>query len=34
MCDLLVFDSSVVFMQFLWSGGRVIQATEKPWTSL
>ena len=29
MCDLLVHDSSVVFLQFLWSGGRVVQATEK-----
>ena len=26
MCDLLVHDSSVVFLQFLWSGGRVVQA--------
>ncbi len=33
MCDLLVHDSSVVFLQFLWSGGRVVQATEKSGTS-
>ncbi len=33
MCDLPVDDSSVVLMQFLWSGGRVVQATEKSGTS-
>ena len=33
MYDLLVHDSSVVFLQFLWSGGRVVQATEKSGTS-
>ena len=33
MCDLPVDDSSVVLMQFLWSGGRVVQATEKSRTS-
>ena len=32
MCDLLVDDSSVVLMQFLWSGGRVVEATEKSGT--
>ena len=33
MCHLSVDDSSVVFMQFLWSGGRVVRATEKSGTS-
>ena len=33
MYDLLVHDSSVVFLQFVWSGGRVVQATEKSGTS-
>jgi len=33
MCDLPVDDSSVVLMQFLWSCGRVVQATEKSGTS-
>ena len=32
MCDLLDDDSSVVLMQFLWSGGRVVEATEKSGT--
>ena len=32
MCDLPVGDSSVVLMQFLWSGGRVVEATEKSGT--
>ncbi len=32
MCDLPVDDSSVVLMQFLWSGGRVVEATEKSGT--
>ena len=32
MCDLPVNDSSVVLMQFLWSGGRVVEATEKSGT--
>ena len=34
ICDLLDVDSSDVFLQFLWSGGRVVQATEKSGTSL
>ena len=33
MCDLAVDDSSIVLMQLLWSGGRVLQATEKSGTS-
>ena len=33
ICDLPVDDSSVVLMQFLWSGGRVFRATEKSGTS-
>ena len=32
MCDLPVGDSIVVLMQFLWSGGRVVEATEKSGT--
>ena len=32
MCHLPVDDSSVVLMQFLWSGGRVVEATEKSGT--
>ena len=32
MCDLPVDDSGVVLMQFLWSGGRVVEATEKSGT--
>ena len=32
MCDLPVGDSSVVLMQFLWSSGRVVEATEKSGT--
>ena len=33
MFDLPVDDSTVVLMQFLWSSGRVVQATEKSGTS-
>ena len=29
MCDLPVDDSSVVLMQFLWCGGRVVESIEK-----
>ena len=32
MCHLPVDDSSVVLMQFLWSRGRVVEATEKSGT--
>ena len=32
MFDLPVDDSSVVLMQFLWSGGRVVQSREKSGT--
>ena len=32
MCELPVDKSSVVLMQFLWSGGRVVEATEKSGT--
>ena len=32
MCDLPVDVSSVVLMKFLWSGGRVVEATEKSGT--
>ena len=32
MCHLPVVDSSVVLMQFLWSGGRVVESTEKSGT--
>ncbi len=32
MCHLPVDDSSVVLMQFLRSGGRVVEATEKSGT--
>ena len=32
MCHLPVDYSSVVLMQFLWSGGRVVEATEKSGT--
>ena len=32
MCDLPIDDSSVVLMQFLWSGRRVVRATEKSGT--
>ena len=32
MCDLLVDYIIVVLMQFLWSGGRVVEATEKSGT--
>ena len=33
MCDLPVDDSSVVLMQFLLSGGRVVHSAEKSGTS-
>ena len=29
MCDLPVDDSSVVLMQFLWSGGLLLVATDE-----
>ncbi len=32
MCDLPVDDSSVLLMQFLWSGGRGVESTEKSGT--